>query len=195
MRRPTALAAVALLAAAAAACGDDGPDRLALRTPPERTSAEPLPRAARAGEQERRAAKARPTRVDARRSRSVLRGWGDALRRDSNRRAARYFAVPAIVAQGDVLSLDTAGEVREFNERFPCGARLLHVQPDGRFLVGTFVLTRRPAHECPARGDLLRVAFALRRRKIAEWREVPQAALPGRARPEKTPEPAVQGSA
>jgi hypothetical protein len=196
MRHPTVLLAVATLAAAAAACGDEPRDRLALRTPPERSSAVPLPEVERAAKQAERSARARPTRSDAERLRPVLRGWGEALRRDGGRRAARYFTVPAIVAQGDVLTLTSAAQIELFNERFPCGARLLHVQEEGRFLVGTFELTPRPRHECSATGELLRVAFALRRRKIAEWREIPQPAQPGPDRPENAPEePTVEETA
>jgi hypothetical protein len=188
MRRPIVLLVVAAIAAAPA-CGEDPQDRLALTTP-ERSSAEPLAEVARAREQAENVARARPARSDAQRLRPVLRGWGEALRRDRNRRAARYFAVPTIVAQGDVLTLTTAAQVRMFNKRFPCGARLLHVQQDGRFLVGTFELTPRPEHECSARGELLRIAFALRGRKIAEWRELPQATGPGPAGPEAPPDSA-----
>ncbi|HKH19248.1 MAG TPA: hypothetical protein VKA57_17110 [Solirubrobacteraceae bacterium] len=187
MRRPSVLLVVAAIAAAPG-CGEDPEERLALRTPQERSSAEPLAEVARAGGQADHAARARPARSVAERLRPVLRGWGEALRRDRNRRAARYFALPTIVAQGDVLTLTTAAQVRMFNKRLPCGARLLHVQQDGRFLVGTFELTRRPEHECSARGELLRVAFALRRRKIAEWRELPQATGPGSAGSENAPE-------
>src|SRR5215210_5807710 len=155
MRAPTVLLAAAAIAAAGPACGDDQQDRLALRTPPQRSSADPLPEIARAGKRAER--------------------------------AARFFTVPAVVSQGDVLTLRTSAAVKAFNAGFPCGARLLHVQEEGRFLIGTFELTRRPAHECSARGELLRVAFAVRKGKIAEWREVPQAAVPGAARPEPPP--------
>jgi hypothetical protein len=195
MRRPTALLVVAALAGTAAACGDDPQERFALRTPPDRSSAKPLPEVARAVRQAEHAARVRPTRSDAERLRPVLRGWGAALRHDRGGRAARYFTVPAIVAQGDVLTLKTAADVKAFNARFPCGARLLHVQQDGRFLVGTFVLTRRPEHTCTASGDLLRVAFALHKHKIAEWREVPQPAQPGPERPENAPAPRARETA
>jgi hypothetical protein len=178
-----------------AACGDDPEERFELRTPPERSSAEPLPAAERAAERARRAERARPTRSDAQRLRAVLRGWGEALRRDRAGRAARYFTVPAIVAQGNALTLSTAADVKRFNDAFPCGAKLLHVQRDGRFLVGTYELTPRPQHKCTAAGDLLRVAFALRKRKIAEWREVPQPSQPGPARPEDAPDPPVEQTA
>jgi hypothetical protein len=188
MRRLVLLPLLAIVAA----CGDDAQERLQLRTPPERSSAAPLPESERAVERAERAARARPTRADAERLRPVLRGWGEALRRDRAGRAARYFTVPAIVAQGNVLTLTSAADVLRFNEAFPCGAKLLHVQQEGRFLVGTFELTRRPQHNCTAKGEVLRVAFALRKRKIAEWREIPQPSEPGPERPEDAPDPSPE---
>jgi hypothetical protein len=193
-RRPM-LALVVTLSVAAAACGDDPEQRFAKRTPPERSSAEPLRQSERAAEQAERRARARPTRSDAERMRPVLRGWGEALRRDRAARAARYFTVPAIVAQGNALTLTSAAQIREFNDAFPCGAKLLHVQEEGRFLVGTFELTRRPQHKCSSVGELLRVAFALRKRKIAEWREIPQPTDAGPAQPEDAPDPPAQTTA
>jgi hypothetical protein len=191
MRRLVLLSLMTLLAA----CGDDPQERLSLRTPPVRSSAEPLPQAERAAKRAERAARARPTRSDAERLRPVLRGWGEALRRDRSRAAARYFAVPAVVAQGNVLTLTSQAAITQFNDAFPCGARLLHVQTEGRFLIGTFELTPRPTRECEAKGDLLRVAFAVRKRKIAEWRELPQPTEPGPARPEEAPDPPAQRAA
>jgi hypothetical protein len=192
MRRLVLLSLLTLLAA----CGDDPQERLTLRTPPERSSAEPLPEAEREAERAEREARARPTPRDARRLRPVLRGWGEALRRDRSRAAARYFAVPAVVAQGNELTLTSAAQITEFNDAFPCGARLLHVQTEGRFLIGTFELTPRPSRDCEAQGDLLRVAFHVRRRKIAEWRELPQplGSVP-EEEPERTPEPRPQEAA
>jgi hypothetical protein len=191
MRRLVLLSLMTLLAA----CGDDPQERLVLRTPPERSSAKPLPQAERAAKRAERAARERPTRSDAERLRPVLRGWGDALRRDRSRAAARYFAVPAVVAQGKVLTLTSQAEITRFNDAFPCGARLLHVQNEGRFLIGTFELTTRPTRECEAKGELLRVAFAVRKRKIAEWRELPQPMGAGPAQPEDTPDPPAQEAA
>lgn len=192
MRRYSAALTVAALAGTIAACGDGAQDRLALRTPPERSTAKPLPEVERAGRQADRAARLHPTHRDAERLRPMLRAWGMALRRDRAGRAARYFALPAIVAQGGVATLETAEQVREFNDGIPCGARLLRVQEHGRFVVGTFRLTRRPQHRCAARGRLIRVAVVVRDRKIAEWREVPKGAEPGPARPENALDPPPQ---
>jgi hypothetical protein len=184
--------AVAALAGSVVACGGEPEDRFALRTPPVRSSATPLPQVERAGRQAERDARLRPTRRDAVRLRPVLAGWGEALTRDDDERAARYFAVPAIVAQTTVVALDTAAEVKQFNHALPCGARLLRVRQSGRFLVGTFELTKRPQHNCLNPGDRLRIAFVLRDRKIAEWRAVAKGAEPGPARPEIAPDPPLE---
>ena len=103
--------------------------------------------------------------------------------------------MPAVVAQGNELTLTSSEQVTEFNDAFPCGARLLHVQTEGRFLIGTFELTPRPTRDCEAEGDLLRVAFAVRKRKIAEWRELPQPLESVPEQPERTPEPRPQTAA
>jgi hypothetical protein len=188
MWRRIVMLAFAALAGTTVGCGDDGRDRLGLRTPPDRTSAQPLPEIARADRRAERDAQLRPTRRDARRVRPVLRGWSAALRSDRNRRAARYFALPTIVAQGQVLTLETPAQVKAFNNALPCGTRLLRVREQGRFLVGTFRLTRRPSHRCDSRGDVIRLAFVLHDRKIAEWRAVPAGAkTPGPERPENAP--------
>ena len=92
----------------------------------------------------------------------MLAGWAAALRRGDRDRAARYFAVPAIVAQSMTVQLQTRAQVRKFNDELPCGARLLEVQHDGRYIVGTFRLTQRAGHTCTAAGQLVRVAFVIR---------------------------------
>ena len=121
----------------------------------------------------------------------MLRGWARAVRRNQSERASTFFAVPVIIAQGGAVRLNTAAQVRAFNLSLPCGARLLRVKVDGRYIVGTFRLTRRPQHTCVDMGEVVRVAFVLRDRKIAEWRQVPDTpgAPPGPERPEGAPPP------
>jgi hypothetical protein len=162
-----------------------------LVTPPEQKGAEALPEVRRQQEQAAAAARMRPTKADAERMKPILRGWANALRRNDDERATAFFALPAIVAQGTAQRLESRAEVRAFNVALPCGARLLDVTPEGRYLVGTFRLTPRPDHTCNATGRRVRVAFVLRGRKIAEWREVPNTpgAPPGPDAPEDAPPP------
>ena len=183
MRRLGALLAGAVLASGVSACGSDPDARMRLRTPPVQSSAEPLPEVKAAQERAERAARRRPSQKDAERVRPVLRGWGDALRHNDYAGAARYFALPAIVARGETATLETAAEVKAFNAGLPCGVKLLRVTHEGRFVVGTFELTLRPAHRCDAPGRRIRVAFVIRDGKIAEWRRVDVGVdeAPGRA--------------
>ena len=174
-----ALAVVGLLSG----CGSSGPD-YALKTPPPTVRAAPIPTPigkAKAGK-----AEPHPTQREAERLRPVLEGWAAALRRGDPDRAARYFAVPAIVAQSMTVELQTREQVRKFNDELPCGARLLEVQHDGRYVVGTFRLTQRAGHTCAAAGELARVAFVIRARHFTEWRQVPDTpgASPGPDQPE-----------
>ena len=127
----------------------------------------------------------------------MLAGWAAALRRGDPDRAARYFAVPALVAQSMTVELQTRSQVRRFNAELPCGARLLEVQHDGRYIVGTFRLTQRAGHTCTAAGELARVAFVIRAHHFTEWRQVPDTpgASPGPDEPEDAPTPGGPGAA
>src|SRR5665809_36309 len=153
-----------------AGCGEaPGPD-YRLKTPPPRVGAPPVETPA--SERRARGGEPWPTQRQAERLRSVLAGWAAAVRRGDPDRAARYFAVPAIVAQSMPVELQTREQVRKFNDELPCGARLLEVQHDGRYVVGTFRLTERPGRTCTAGGELTRVAFVIRGRHFTEWRQV-----------------------
>ncbi len=192
-RTTVALAALGLLTG----CGAQGPD-YTLKTPPSAVVAGPIdtpvpkrvtPKA-RPGER-------RPSQRDAERLRPVLEGWAAAVRQGDPDRAARYFAVPAIVAQSMTVELQTREQVRKFNDELPCGAKLLEVQHDGRYVVGTFRLTERPGHTCATEGQLVRVAFVIRARHFTEWRQVPDrpGAPPGPDEPEEAPPPGGPGAA
>jgi hypothetical protein len=185
------LASAALLAG----CGSEGPD-YRLKTPPPTVKAGPIetpipkPRKARPGER-------RPTQRDAERLRPVLEGWAAAVRAGDPHRAARFFAIPAIVAQSMTVELQTREQVVKFNDQLPCGARLLEVQHDGRYVVGTFRLTERAGRSCATAGQLVRVAFVIRARHFTEWRQVPDrpGAPPGPDEPEESPPPGGPGAA
>ncbi len=183
--------------AALAGCGDaPGPD-YRLKTPPPEVAARPI----RTPDPPASAAKAsgepRPTQRQAERLRPVLAGWAAAVRHGDSDAAARYFAIPAIVAQSMPVELQTREQVRRFNDELPCGARLLEVQHDGRYIVGTFRLTERPGRTCTAAGELTRVAFVIRAQHFTEWRQVPDrpGASPGPAEPEDAPPPGGPGNA
>jgi ketosteroid isomerase-like protein len=189
-RSLVALAAVGLLSG----CGSSGPD-YRLKTPPPVVRAGPIPTPV--PKHKARRDQPQPTQREAERLRPVLEGWAAALRRGDPDRAARYFAVPAIVAQSMTVELQTREQVRKFNDELPCGAKLLQVQHNGRYVVGTFRLTERVGHTCTAAGQLARVAFVIRAHHFTEWRQVPDTpgASPGPDEPEDAPTPGGPGAA
>lgn len=193
-RAAFALAAGAVLAG----CGEQGPD-YALKTPPAKVNAGPVqtPIPKRKKAPKAQPGEKHPSQRDAERLRPVLEGWAQAVREGNPDRAAEYFAVPAIVAQSMTVELQTREQVRKFNAELPCGAKLLEVQHDGRYVVGTFRLTERPDRPCTTAGQLVRVAFVIRQRHFTEWRQVPDqpGAPPGPDEPEDAPPPGGPGAA
>jgi predicted small lipoprotein YifL len=197
MAARSSLVAVAGTAVLWAGCGQQGPD-YTLKTPPATVVAGPIetPVPKRTSPKPR-PGEARPSQRDAERLRPVLAGWARALREGDPDRAARYFAVPAIVSQSMAVELSTREQVRKFNDELPCGAKLLDVRHDGRYIVGTFRLTQRAGHTCTAAGELARVAFVIRAHHFTEWRQVPDTpgASPGPDEPEDAPTPGGPGAA
>jgi hypothetical protein len=151
-------APVLLVVLAVAGCGGGGdkPDRFSLTTP----KAPPTETAAAA------------PRVSAR-ERAVVKGWSDALRHGDVERAVSYWAVPATVANPQPVRLLTRRAVRFFNTSLPCGAKLLSVERDAKYVLATFRLTNRPGHKCDAPGNRARTAFLLRGGKIVQWLRAP----------------------
>jgi hypothetical protein len=177
--------------------GSQGPD-YSLKTPRSVIAARPIQTPAPPASKRRgRPTGPQPTQREAERLRPVLAGWAAALRRGDPDRAARYFAVPALVAQSMTVELQTRDQVRKFNDELPCGARLLGVRHDGRYIVGTFRLTARAGHTCTDPGRLTRVAFVIRAHHFTEWRQVPDqpGAPPGPDEPEEAPPPGGPGPA
>jgi hypothetical protein len=114
---------------------------------------------------------------------TVIRAWADTLRRGDVKRAASYFAVPAVVENGTPpLRLGTRAAVRAFNRGLPCGARLLRTYALGRYTAAVFSLTERPGRgRCGSgAGRHASTAFLVRDGKIREWRRLPD-------RPERPP--------
>jgi hypothetical protein len=120
---------------------------------------------------------------------SVIREWARALAAGDLDKAASYFTLPAIVANGTPpVRITTRAEVREFNELLPCGARLVATARHGAYTYATFRLTNRVGGDCGAgTGGLAATAFLIRNGKIAEWRRLPN---PGsEQQPPSTPSP------
>jgi hypothetical protein len=106
----------------------------------------------------------------------VVRAWADTLRHGDVRAAARYFALPSIVANGTrPIRLKTRAATEFFNRTLPCGAKLIDTEPAAKgFFIATFRLTERPG---PGRcgsgtGATARTAFRVRDAHITEWLRV-----------------------
>jgi hypothetical protein len=168
-RRRSALLVLPVLAAALAGCGSDArapvasPD-YSLVTPPRVQSAQPLPPPTPAMHAD-----------DVRRLRPVIRRWARAVRTGHPDVAARYFALPTIVAQpaSGAVEIRRRAVAERFNSSFPCGARLVGTRAQGRFIVGTFVLLSVPGRTCTTPNARVRVGFVFgdRRhpRRFSEW--------------------------
>ncbi len=184
MRWRVALPLIALLAAG---CGsDDDGLNFDARTPPPYVGAAPVPPPGQ------RATDRRMTRADAERYRGVIADWAAAVRRGDADEAADFFDLPAIVYQpgGMALQVNTPQIAAAFNASLPCGAKLLATNPEGRYVVATFVLVKRDT-ACPEKGSLARVGFVFgderHPRRFTEWWQVPRTP-DSKVGPEKRPQ-------
>jgi len=167
--RPAPL--IAALALGVAACGDGGEDRDKDKAPAAAKRSAPAPEVESA-EPEPEATGTRADPGDVR----VVRAWADALRHGDVAVAARYFALPSLVANGTPpIRLKTRAEARFFNRTLPCGAKLIATEPAPKgFFIATFRLTERPGEgECGSgTGATARTAFRVRDEHITDWLRV-----------------------
>ena len=123
----------------------------------------------------------------------VIRGWSDELRHSHLDAASRYFTIPSVVSPTgiDAATLSTRADVKEFNDGFPCGAKLVKVRRSvDHFVIGTFKLTERPGKKCDGPGNLAAVAFLIRGHRIQQWVRAPDPV----PEPTPTPKPIEPGS-
>jgi hypothetical protein len=106
----------------------------------------------------------------------VIEDWAGALADGKVEKAASYFALPSVVANGAApLRIRDRHDAETFNESLPCGAELVEAQGHGGFILVTFELTERPG---PGRcgsgtGEQAGTAFRIEDGEIAEWRRIP----------------------
>lgn len=154
-RRALALGALLMAGAAVSACGGGGAEPVTTTRDP--TAAVVAPGVSRAAV-------------------TVVHRWADTLRRGDVAAAARFFALPSLVANGGPPArLRTAAAIRRFNRSLPCGARLVRADRAGHgFVIATFELTERPgAGTCGAgAGATARTAFRVRDGRIVDWLRV-----------------------
>jgi hypothetical protein len=102
----------------------------------------------------------------------VIRGWLLALNRDDYVGAAEYFAVGAIIDQGDPFRLPSPAAARIFNAGLPCRADLAGVQDEpGPKSLASFRLRAGPGGPC---SGIVKVRFTIRAGKFTEWRQLPE---------------------
>lgn len=183
--RPRLIALLTLAAIAATGCGEDEGLDFSLRTPPPYIGAAPVAPPGTAFVERRMSS------GDAERLRPVIADWAAAVRDGDAARAARFFTLPAIVRPpgSETLQLNSPQVAQAFNAALPCGAKLLATNPDGRYVVGTFLLVDGAARKCDERGELARVGFVFgdeqRPRRFTEWWQLasPEATVGPRRRP------------
>ena len=128
-----------------AGCGGSSePDRFGLTTPESPIAAAPE----------------RAPVTDA--EKRVIRGWSDNLRHGDVQAAAKYFSVPAQVSISESDELDSARQVVDFNDSFPCGTKLLSVaRTVDQLVLAVFELTDRPGGACDSVGTQASFAFLI----------------------------------
>jgi hypothetical protein len=154
---------VFVVALGLAACGSSPGPR---PSPTPRSTASPVPGPGAA-------ARAPVTAAES----AVIRGWSTSLRRGHVAAAARYFSLPALVANGSpLLRMETPAQARAFNRALPCGAKVVALERDaGHRVIATFRLTERPGagHCGGGTGALARTTFLISKRHIVQWIRVP----------------------
>ena len=102
----------------------------------------------------------------------VIRGWLLALGRDDYVGAADFFAVGAIIDQGDPFRLPSPAAARIFNASLPCRADLAGVKDEpGPKSLASFRLREGPGGPC---SGIVKVRFTIREGKFTEWRQLPE---------------------
>jgi hypothetical protein len=107
-----------------------------------------------------------------RREEAVIRGWTSTLRHGRVAKAARYFALPSIVANGTPpVTIQTRAQAEQFNRILTCGARVVSLERgDHHRVIVTFRLTERPGGACGGgTGALAYTAFRIRGGRITQW--------------------------
>ena len=102
----------------------------------------------------------------------VIRGWLLALGRDDYVGAADFFAVGAIIDQGDPFRLPSRAAARIFNASLPCRADLAGVKDEpGPKSLASFRLREGPGGPC---SGIVKVRFTILEGKFTEWRQLPE---------------------
>ena len=75
----------------------------------------------------------------------MVLAWSDALNRNDNEGAARYFAPGAIIRQSQEYRLDDAEIATTWNDGLPCGGKIVELRMVDIAVVAIFVSASAPA--------------------------------------------------
>lgn len=178
MKRLAALLAIAVLAAA---CGD-GDDKAA----PTTAAAPATTATAPATTEQAPPASTTGTEPVPPELANVVLAWSDALNRNDNETAARYFAPGAVIRQSQEYRLIDAEVARTWNDGLPCAGKIVELRMVDIAVVAIFVLGERPGHQCDSPGERAAAAFVIEDGLITLWQQV---AVPDEGTP-TTPAPA-----
>ncbi len=117
---------------------------------------------------------------------AVVLGWSEALNRNDNAAAARYFAPGAVIRQSQQYRLDDVEIATTWNDGLPCAGEIVELRMVDIAVVAIFVLGERPGHRCDAPGARAAAAFVVEDGLITLWQQV---AVPDEGTP-TTPAPA-----
>lgn len=117
---------------------------------------------------------------------NVVLAWSDALNRNDNEAAARYFAPGAVIRQSQQYRLDDAEIATTWNDGLPCAGNIVELRMVDVAVVAIFVLGERPGHQCESPGARAAAAFVIEDGLIRLWQQV---AVPDEGTP-TTPPPA-----
>jgi hypothetical protein len=113
---------------------------------------------------------------------NVIRAWSSALRHGDVRGAARYFAIPSLMANGGganglaVITIRSLAEADAANASLPCGAKFISADQRGRYVNALFRLTNRPGPGggcSTGAGQTARTNFVIKDGRIVEWIRAP----------------------
>jgi hypothetical protein len=172
----TRLAALLAIAVIAAACGDsdDPAPATTAAAAPTATAAAPATTAEQAPPATTDQAPASteaevpvPPELE-----KVVRGWSEAVNRNDNAAAAKFFAPGAIARQSQEYELVDADVATLWNSGLPCAGTVVKLQMVDVAVVATFVLGQRPEHQCDAPGARAGAAFVIKDGLIILWQQV-----------------------
>ena len=104
---------------------------------------------------------------------AVVRMWSAYLNANDNEKAARLFALPAIVIQAPYeFRLRTRKELVEWHSTLPCAGYIVSIAVKGETATVVFQLGDRPRSTCTTPGAQAAARFTFVDGKIVRWEQI-----------------------